>query len=90
MKHFENFYKPVQMGAGVSRILYIGMMLLGGYFIWSGDLGTGLSNFGIALVFDPFNPTVTWNNRPAYQKIWLYIHLGIVFFLMGRVLFRIF
>lgn len=29
-----------------------------------------------------------WNNRPAYQQIWLIVHLSIVFGLLGIMLFN--
>jgi hypothetical protein len=34
---------------------------------------------GIALIFDPFNPSVKWQQRPVYQKGWLLIHLALTF-----------
>jgi H+/Cl- antiporter ClcA len=47
-----------------------------------------MSNFGIALIFDPFDQKVMWNNRPAYQQIWLIVHISIVFGLLGIMLFN--
>jgi hypothetical protein len=38
---------------------------------------------GLALVFDPFDQTVTWRLRPFYQKTWLIVHLLIVFSLFA-------
>ncbi len=48
------------------------------FFFVSKDLGSAVSNFGIALVFDPFDQTVTWNKRPLYQRVWLIAHLIIL------------
>ncbi len=32
-------------------------------------------NLGIALVFDPFDQNVSWNNRPKWQRAWLIVHV---------------
>lgn len=32
-------------------------------------------NLGIALIFDPFDQNVSWNNRPKWQKTWLIVHV---------------
>jgi len=53
------------------------------YLVVSKDLNSTVSNFGIALAFDPFDPTVTWNKRPLYQRIWLIVHLVILLSLFG-------
>jgi len=34
---------------------------------------------GIALGFDPFDPSVPLTRRPRWQQLWLYAHLAIVF-----------
>lgn len=36
-------------------------------------------NLGIALVFDPFDQQISWNNRPKWQRAWLIVHLLIAF-----------
>ncbi len=47
------------------------------------DFIDGASSMGIALVFDPFDQTVGWNERPFYQKAWLIVHLGVAAALLG-------
>lgn len=37
------------------------------------------SNLGIALIFDPFNQQKKWNDRPLYQRVWLIVHVMLVF-----------
>lgn len=32
-------------------------------------------NLGIALAFDPFDQSVSWKERPLYQRAWLIVHL---------------
>lgn len=41
------------------------------------------SSMGIALIFDPFGHKIAWNDRPLWQKIWLFVHLGIAAALLG-------
>lgn len=36
-------------------------------------------NLGIALIFDPFDQNVSWNNRPKWQRAWLIVHVLIAF-----------
>lgn len=36
------------------------------------------TNLGIALIFNPFNHQVSWNNRPKWQRTWLIVHVLIV------------
>jgi hypothetical protein len=43
----------------------------------------GASSFGIALVFDPFNPQQPWNERPTWQKVVLIVHLAVVAAVFG-------
>lgn len=74
-----------------NRLLYAGFWLLSGLTIWlSNDWSTAVANLGIALAFDPFDPAVTWKQRPWYQKVWLTIHLALVAagfgYLMGKAL----
>jgi H+/Cl- antiporter ClcA len=69
--------------------LYGAFVALGLYFLLANkDISATMSTFGIALVFDPFDQKVMWNNRPAYQQIWLMVHLSIVFGLLGIMLFN--
>ena len=59
------------------------------YFLaFSHDWMTAASNLGIALIFDPFVKSGTWENRKTWQKAWLLIHLLLVvgLFVTGLVL----
>ena len=38
-----------------------------------------MTQFGIALVFDPFDQAIKWSDRPLYQRIWLLVHVAILF-----------
>lgn len=67
-----------------NRLLYGLFILLALYQIAvRQDFIDAASSLGIALVFDPFNPAITWNERPAYQKLWLFIHLGLAAAALG-------
>ena len=41
------------------------------------------ASLGIALAFDPFNQEHKWNERPAWQKVVLFVHLAFVAAMFG-------
>ena len=57
-------------------------VLLGVYYLFRHDYVSAAANLGIGLMFDPFNQTVKWQNRKPYQKVWLLVHVAIVFTLL--------
>jgi hypothetical protein len=58
------------------KYAYGGFVLLGLYMlVFTHDWMVGVSNLGIALIFDPFDQKVSWSDRPRYQRIWLMVHL---------------
>jgi len=68
--------KPKELDLKWYRFAYGAFVLLSFYFLLvSKDLSAAVSNWGIALVFDPFDQRVKWSDRPLWQKIWLLIHL---------------
>ncbi|MFN8888787.1 MAG: hypothetical protein ACK5WF_15100 [Cyclobacteriaceae bacterium] len=72
----------------IVRFLYGGFVLLGVYYLLRKDISEAMSAFGIGLIFDPFDQTMKWNDRPAYQKLWLIVHLSVVLGLVGMLLFN--
>lgn len=62
----------------INRYAYILYMVLVIYLVFKGDYDCALTNMGIALVFDPFDASVKWQDRPRYQKAWLMIHVAIM------------
>jgi hypothetical protein len=46
--------------------LYAGFTLLALYKSIVGEFGEAAMHSGIALAFDPFDPTVSWKNRPLW------------------------
>jgi len=71
--------KNADKSAMFNRILYSGFLLMGIYFLATKDISSAMSNLGIGLIFDPFDQKVSWQQRPDYQKIWLIVHLSVVF-----------
>lgn len=66
------------------RFAYVMFILFAVYQISvSKDFIGAASSMGIALIFDPFNRKITWNDRPLWQRAWLIIHLAIVAALFG-------
>jgi hypothetical protein len=76
--------KPKDLTFKYNRFLYGAFVALGLYFLLANkDISTAMSNFCIALIFDPFDQKVTWASRPMYQRVWLIVHVVIVFCLLG-------
>lgn len=61
-----------------NRIMYGAFVLLSFYFFLTCSYADAVSNLGLALIFDPFDQTVRWDNRPVWQRIWLIAHLMIM------------
>ncbi len=69
---------PKNISSAFNRWLYGGFVVFGIYFLIRGEIMNAASNFGIALIFDPFDQAVKWQTRKLYQRIWLIVHLTIV------------
>lgn len=63
----------------VSKIGYGAFVVLTIYFLATNQIMSAASNLGIALIFDPFNQQQKWNDRPLYQRVWLLVHVAVVF-----------
>jgi hypothetical protein len=67
-----------------NKYLYIGFLVLGLYqAFFSKDYLQSASSLGIGLAFDPFNVEQKWNERPTWQKVILFTHLGLVAAMFG-------
>jgi hypothetical protein len=67
-----------------NRYLYAGFLLLGFYqAFFNKDYLQAAASFGIGMAFDPFDPEQKWNDRPMWQKVVLFIHLGLTFVMLG-------
>lgn len=65
--------------AQINRFAYILYMILVVYLAVKGNYELALTNMGVALVFDPFDVSVKWQDRTGFQKAWLMIHVAILF-----------
>jgi len=79
----EQNLQPVQKAKNISPLVYklfysafIAISIY--YFLFTNDFMSGVSSLGIGLVFDPFDQKIRWNNRPFYQKAWLFVHVFMV------------
>lgn len=63
----------------INRYAYILYLILVAYLLIKGDIEWAVANMGIAMVFDPFDPKVKWQDRPLYQRAWLIAHLTLTF-----------
>ena len=63
----------------VNRYTYILYLILVIYLLLKGDIEWAAVNMGIAMVFDPFDARVKWQDRPLYQRAWLIAHLTLSF-----------
>ena len=71
----------------INRYAYTLFLVLVVYLIIVKDYEMAVTNMGIALVFDPFDATVKWQDRPSYQRVWLITHVAIAFIGLGCLLF---
>lgn len=66
----------IDLRAGFNGFAYAGLLLLSVvYLLGLKEPSNVAICLGIALVFDPFNQSTPFPERPLYQRIWLLIHL---------------
>jgi hypothetical protein len=71
--------KMFLMKTKYNTILYIAFILLGIYFaVFRGNPMQLIVNWGIALIFDPFDPDMPWKERPRWQKAILFTHIALM------------
>lgn len=70
--------KQTHGSQAIIRVLYLLSTAVGVYFLATGRPADAISSIGLALVFDPFNPAVTWKERPLYQKLIPLAHVAAV------------
>lgn len=74
----------------INRSAYIIFLALVVYLFIKGDYDDAIANLGIAMVFDPFDSFVKWNDRPRYQRAWLIVHVTLVFAGVAFLIYRSF
>ena len=81
--------KPKDWSKSFNKILYAGFLLIAlFYLLFSKNIPEALTSLGIALIFDPFDPKQPLGQRPFYQRIWLIVHVSIVFLGFVYILLR--
>jgi hypothetical protein len=72
------------MNSKFNKFIYIAFICLGTYqAIFNRNFLEAASSFGIGLAFDPFDAAVTWQERPMWQKVVLFLHFGITAAMFG-------
>lgn len=73
-----------------NKFLYLGFVAFGLYqLFFKHSFGETAIYLGIALAFDPFEKTISWKNRPIWQRAILIIQLFLVFgCLLGEIIFN--
>lgn len=79
--------KQLTQSNRINRAGYALFMALAAYLLIKGDYDMAVSNFGIALVFDPFDASVKWSDRPLYQRAWLLCHVSLSFAGFAMIVF---
>lgn len=85
----EKQTKVKQVPKNINKAAYLIFIAAGIGFLIAKDLSQAVVFWGLALVFDPFNISQPFQQRPLYQKCWLIAHLGItlalfVLMLLGK------
>ena len=83
--------KSKKLSNGFNRFMYSAFVLLAvGRIIFQGvdGLAEAAPSLGIALIFDPFDQSVAWKDRPAYQRIWLIVHLSISLLMLAWLVYQ--
>jgi hypothetical protein len=69
-----------------TRVFYI-LMIVTAIALWLlNDRTMAICSFTLALAFDPFDPTVSWKQRPLYQRIIPIAQLGIAAAALGYII----
>ncbi len=67
-----------------NRLVYTLFIVLAVYQVaMRQDFIDAASSMGITLIFDPFNPSISWKDRYAWQNAVLFLHLGIAAAFLG-------
>ena len=75
------------MNPGINRFMYGGFVVLAVVMLATGNWMTGVSNLGIALIFDPFDTKQPFKERPRWQQVWLVVHVCVLFAALGYGLY---
>ncbi|CAN5587440.1 hypothetical protein BH11BAC3_BH11BAC3_06960 [soil metagenome] len=66
-----------------NKYAYAAFVIVAIIFLAMKDYSQSTIFMGLALVFDPFDQTVKFNQRPVWQRVWLIVHLLVSLGLFG-------
>lgn len=66
----------------VNKPAYIIFVALGLFYAYKRDAANACIFWNLAVVFDPFDINKPFQQRPLYQRIWLFAHVIIGFTLL--------
>lgn len=69
-----------------NRLAYAIMLTVGLFFFMFKDYSQATIFIGLALIFDPFDQTVSFKNRPFWQKTWLIVQCVCSFIIFGLLI----
>ena len=72
----------------VYRVIYGLFLILSVYNVFSDNLEQAVINMGIALIFDPFDQSIKWQDRKMFHKVWLLTHLALTLIGAAYLLIR--
>ncbi len=81
--------KATPMPKSLNRVGYGAFVVAGIYFMIVRDFSQAVVFWGLALVFDPFNPETPFPKRPFYQQAWLIVHTAIAIALFVMDVFKV-
>lgn len=70
------------------KYIYIAFLAATILFIFRSDFSTAIIFGGIGLAFDPFTQSVTFSERPLWQRAWLVLHIAMVMLVIVLALMK--
>ena len=71
-----------------NRAAYISFLLIASVFLYLENYPDAMMYLGLAFIFDPFDSSVTYKDRPLYQRLWLLVHLAVTLLVLAIMLLR--
>ena len=79
----ETEIKTKSVAKNYNKPVYVLFVMIAVIFMFLKDFSQAMMFSGLALVFDPFNPTTPFPKRPTYQKVWFVAHILVTFTLFA-------
>ncbi|MBK7215177.1 MAG: hypothetical protein IPH88_18190 [Bacteroidales bacterium] len=72
----------------VYRVIYGLFLIMTISYLLRNNLEQAVINMGIALLFDPFDQSIKWQDRKMLHKVWLLTHLALTLIGAAYLLIR--